>query len=146
MKGRGEGRGDTVGKYKVSGFGGIALRPDKRPKEGGKGVLQGLLGFFKGGPRPRAPLSGADPSLVAGETVRKEDDVLYLANLPTFSQVDSESDAFSQTLSDSESDARSRNRNVSNCCPLTPFHRRYLTPNLTPFPFHRHYRRQIRRG
>jgi len=89
MLGRG---GGSEGKYLVSSFGGFELKPHKRPPAK-KGVLEGFMGLFTGGPQPRAPPSGADPSLVVGQDVRKEDDVLHLATLPSFSELLPPSDA-----------------------------------------------------
>jgi hypothetical protein len=71
----GGGGGVSEGKYVVCGFGGIELKPHKRPPSQA-GVLDGLIGMFTGGPKPRAPPSGADPSLVVGQDVKKEDDVV----------------------------------------------------------------------
>jgi hypothetical protein len=59
---------------------------------------QGLLGRFHrffGGAQPRAPLSAADPSVLAGAEVGVEDDVLHLTKeqLPSFSNRVSPMDA-----------------------------------------------------
>ena len=71
--------------YEVRGFGGFELKPHERPQKSNKGVLSAFLGIFKGGPTPRAPSSGADPSAVAGEAVEREEDVLHILHLPSFS-------------------------------------------------------------
>jgi len=79
------GGGISVGTYCVTGFGNFELSPHKRPPPKSDGVLQGFIGYFKGGAKPRAPLSGANPSFVAGGEVVREDDVLHMSSLPNFS-------------------------------------------------------------
>lgn len=86
------GGGTSSGEYQVCGFGGFELRPHQRaPPQ--KGMLQGFIGMFKGGPQPRAPCSGADASIVADAEVNAEDDVLHLTTLPSFSHTLAPSDS-----------------------------------------------------
>lgn len=79
------GGGTSSGEYHVTAFNDFHLKPHERGDRATKGVLGGFIGIFKGGPKPRAPESGAAPSLVAGESVKHEDDVLHILTLPSFS-------------------------------------------------------------
>lgn len=76
-----DGGGLTVrgfgGKLKCAAF----VKPEDLVNKGG--FLTRLKGVF-GLSKPRAPLSGADPSNLVGEKVETEDDVLHIKSLPTF--------------------------------------------------------------
>lgn len=74
------------GAFSVRGFGGklkcaAFVKPEELVNKGG--FLTRLKGAF-GLSKPRAPLSGADPSNLVGEKVETEDDVLHIKSLPTF--------------------------------------------------------------
>lgn len=74
------------GGFSVRGFGGklkcaAFVKPEDLVNKGG--FLTRLKGVF-GLSKPRAPLSGADPSNLVGEKVETEDDVLHIKSLPTF--------------------------------------------------------------
>lgn len=51
---------------------------------GGDTVFDKIADFFKGGPRPRVMASNADPSLLVGERIASEEDVLHIEKLPDF--------------------------------------------------------------
>jgi len=74
------------GGFSVRGFGSklkcaAFVKPEDLVNKGG--FLTRLKGVF-GLSKPRAPLSGADPSNLVGEKVETEDDVLHIKSLPTF--------------------------------------------------------------
>jgi len=58
-------------RWAVSGFGGKELRCAVRASREKKKTW---FNFFNGSVKPRAPLSGANPSVLAGEHVETEDD------------------------------------------------------------------------
>lgn len=78
---------EPIYEYSVQGFN-KNLRCQKFKDDGsvdtGENVFNKIAGFFGAGVRPRVMQSNADPSLLVGETIKSEEDVLHIEKLPDF--------------------------------------------------------------
>jgi hypothetical protein len=70
--------------YAIQGFSQILKCDFETEADKKKGGISGFFRNMFGGDSSRAPTSGANPSLLVGEKINNEDDVLYIRPLPTF--------------------------------------------------------------